>query len=181
MSPRVAQSRNKCPGWSAKNREPKSTDSNDQQPAPKCRHRSRQQRPRNLRTDRTPQGNQSLLIEEARNHPDSQYPTEGGGRRWSATGADGCIARVNIPAPALKSKIEDEGKLIPRIRQLAGAAFGRLFGPVLVYKPITKFRDEAFTLLPRSDARKLIALCESESAPRVSFETADHSVVATVG
>lgn len=121
----------------------------------------------------------AFLIEEARNHPNLQSPTEAGGRRWNAAGADGCIARGNFPAPALKSKIEAEGKLILKVRQFAGAVFGRLFVPVLVYKPITKFRDEAFNLLPKSDARKLIALCEAESAPRVSFETADHSVVTT--
>ena len=41
------------------------------------------------------------------------------------------------------------------------------------YRPIEKFREEAGTLLPKADANRLIKLCQSASAPRVSFETTE--------
>jgi hypothetical protein len=67
------------------------------------------------------------LVEAAREREDELTPTDGGGFRWTAEGKDGCIARVNFPAPSLKSKIEGEGKAIEKIKQLAGAVFSRLF------------------------------------------------------
>jgi hypothetical protein len=104
-------------------------------------------------------------------------PTDGGGLRWTAEGNDGCIARVNFPAPSLKSKIDGEGKLIEKIKQLAGAVFSRLFIPTITFKPVENFRDAARALLAKTEANKLIKLCQSESAPRVSFETAERSAV----
>ena len=41
------------------------------------------------------------LIREARLHTEEVMPTNDGGSRWTACGTDGCIARVNFPAPAL--------------------------------------------------------------------------------
>lgn len=119
------------------------------------------------------------LVEAAREREDELMPTEGGGLRWSAEGNDGCIARVNFPAPTLKSKIEGEGKAIEKIKQLAGAVFNRLFIPTISFKPVENFRDEAKTLLAKTDATKLIKLCQTESAPRVSFETAERSAAVT--
>ena len=49
------------------------------------------------------------LVEAAREQEDELTPTDGGGLRWTAEGQDGCVARVNFPAPSLKSKIEGEG------------------------------------------------------------------------
>ena len=37
------------------------------------------------------------LIHEAQRHKDDFTITENGGSRWTATGSDGCIARVNFP------------------------------------------------------------------------------------
>ncbi len=118
------------------------------------------------------------LVEAAREREDELVPTDGGGLRWTAGGNDGCIARVNFPAPSLKSKIEGEGKAIEKIKQLAGAVFSRLFVPTISFKPVENFREEARTLLAKSEATKLIKLCQTESAPRVSFETAERSAVA---
>jgi hypothetical protein len=117
------------------------------------------------------------LVEAAREREDELVPTDGGGLRWTAEGNDGCIARVNFPAPSLKSKIDGEGKPIEKIRQLAGAVFSRLFIPTITFKPVENFRDEARALLAKTEANKLIKLCQSESAPRVSFETAERSTV----
>lgn len=117
------------------------------------------------------------LVEAAREREDELIPTEGGGLRWTAEGNDGCIARVNFPAPSLKSKIEAEGKPIEKIKQLAGALFSRLFIPTISFKPVENFRDEARALLAKAEATRLIKLCQSESAPRVSFETAERSAV----
>ena len=104
-------------------------------------------------------------------------PTDGGSLRWTAEGNGGCIARVNFPAPSLKSKIEGEGKAIEKIKQLAGAVFCRLFIPTIRFKPVEDFRDEAKTLLAKAEANKLIKLCQTDSAPRVSFETTERNAV----
>ena len=116
------------------------------------------------------------LVEAAREHEDELVLTDGGGLRWTAEGHDGCIARVNFPAPSLKSKI-DEGKPIEKIKQLAGAVFSRLFIPTISFRPVENFREEAKALLAKAEANKLIKLCQTESAPRVSFETAERSAV----
>ena len=113
------------------------------------------------------------LVAEARSRESELAPTDGGGTRWTAEGNDGCIARVNFPAPSLKAKIDGEGKAIEKIKQLAGSVFSRLFIPAINYKPVESFRDEAAALLPKAEAKKLIKLCEGASAPRVSFETTD--------
>jgi hypothetical protein len=117
------------------------------------------------------------LVEAAREREDELVPTDGGGLRWTAEGHDGCIARVNFPAPSLKSKIDGEGKPIEKIKQLAGALFSRLFIPTISFKPVENFRDESRALLAKADASKLIKLCQTESAPRVSFETAERNTV----
>lgn len=119
----------------------------------------------------------ALLVETARERADEHTPTDGGGQRWTAEGSDGCIARVNFPAPTVKSKIEGEGKAIEKIKQLAGTAFTRLFIPTISYKPVENFREETKALLAKTEAGKLIKLCQTESAPRVSFETAERPAV----
>ena len=113
------------------------------------------------------------LIAEARSGEGELALTNGGGTRWTAEGIDGCIARVNFPAPTLKSKIDEEGKILEEIKNLAGGVFRRLFVPAISYRVVEKFREEAATLLSKSDANKLIKLCQSVSAPRVSFETSE--------
>ena len=82
-----------------------------------------------------------------------------------------------FPAPPLKSKIDGEGKPIEKVKQLAGAVFSRLFTPTISFKPVENFRDEARALLAKAEANKLIKLCQTESAPRVSFETTERSAV----
>lgn len=79
------------------------------------------------------------LVEAAREREDEIIPTDGGGLRWTAEGRDGCIARVNFPAPSLKSKIEGEGKAIKKVKQLAGTVFSRLFIPTITFKPVARF------------------------------------------
>ena len=118
------------------------------------------------------------LVEAAREREDELVPTDGGGLRWTAEGNDGCIARVNFPAPSLKSKIEGEGKAIEKIKQIADAVFNRLFIPTISFKPVENFREEAKTLIAKAESNKLIKLCQSESAPRVSFETTERGTIA---
>ena len=115
------------------------------------------------------------LIAEARSREGELASTDSGGRRWTAEGSDGCIVRVNFPAPTLKAKI-DEGKATEKIKKLAGQAFTSLFVPTISYRPIEKFREAATVLLPKTDANRLIKLCQSASAPRVSFETTEREV-----
>jgi hypothetical protein len=85
---------------------------------------------------------------------------------------------VNFPVPSLKAKIDGEGKAIEKIKKLAGAVFSKLFIPTISFKPVANFRDEATAMLAKADATKLIILCQSDTTPRVSFETADRTAVA---
>jgi hypothetical protein len=117
------------------------------------------------------------LVAEARNRESELASTDGGGRRWTAEGSDGCIARVTFPAATLKAKIDEQGKMFEKIKGLAGDVFNRLFVPTISYRPIEKFREEAVALLPKADANRLIKLCQSASAPRVSFETTEREAV----
>ena len=113
------------------------------------------------------------LVAEARSREGELASTDGGGMRWTAEGGDGCIVRVNFPAPALKAKVDEEGKVIERIKELARGVFTRLFVTTISYRPVEKFRGEAAALLPKAEANRLITLCQSASAPRVSFETTE--------
>ncbi len=113
------------------------------------------------------------LVREARHHENDFMPTNNGGSRWTATGTDGCIARVNFPAPALLSHIDTEDETFDKILALAGESLDGLFDSVHYLKPVADFRDEAAAALPRRAAAQLIELCRVECSPRVSFETAE--------
>jgi hypothetical protein len=113
------------------------------------------------------------LIREARRHKEDFTITDGGGSRWTACGTDGCIARVNFPAPALLSHIDTEDETFDKIIAIAGESLDELFDSRHYLKPIADFRDEVATALPRRAATQLIELCQVECSPRVSFETAE--------
>jgi hypothetical protein len=112
------------------------------------------------------------LIREARRHEHEFTQTDNGGSRWSVTGNNGCIARVNFPAPALVPLIESESDTFDHILGLAGESLDRLFASVYLLRPVPGFRGEVRATLPAVEADKLIALCQTTSSPRVSFETA---------
>ncbi len=57
----------------------------------------------------------------------------------------------------------------PRDRR---GALDRLFASVYYLRPVADFRNEAAVALPKAEAAKLIALCQTNSSPRMSFETA---------
>jgi hypothetical protein len=116
----------------------------------------------------------ATLVTEAQSRIDEAAGTEGGGKAITFQGLNGDVARVNIPGPALKSKIDSEGKAVEKIKTAAGKHFESLFVPSVVYVPIESFRAEAATLLG-SAAPRLIKLCETESRPRVCFETKETS------
>ena len=116
------------------------------------------------------------LVAEARSCESELASTNGGGRRWTAEGSDGCIARVTFPAPTLKAKIDEQGKMFEKIKGLAGGVLNRLFVPTISYRPIEKFREEAVALLPKAAANRLISRCQSATAPRVSFETTEREI-----
>jgi len=113
------------------------------------------------------------LIREARRHKEDFMITDGGGSRWTACGTDGCIARVNFPAPALLSHIDTEDETFDKIIAIAGESLDELFDSRHYLKPIADFRDEVAAALPRRTAAQLIELCQVECSPRVSFETAE--------
>ena len=60
------------------------------------------------------------LVGEARLHENDFTPTNSGGSRWTATGTDGCIARVNFPAPALLPLVNSESETFDGVLALAG-------------------------------------------------------------
>jgi hypothetical protein len=108
----------------------------------------------------------------ARSRAEELEKTESSGRPWTAKGSDGSVARVNFPAPALASEIEAQSDKVKEAQTLAGEAFRRLFAPVKIYQLRDDFRTLAAALLAPRKAEALIALCETESSPRVSFEAA---------
>ena len=113
------------------------------------------------------------LIHEARLHPKHFTLTNGGGSRWTASGTGGCIARVNFPAPALLALIDSESDTFDDVLALAGECMDQLFESAYYLRPIANFREEAARALDGREADKLIDLCQTTSAPRVSFETAE--------
>ena len=113
------------------------------------------------------------LIREAQHHKEDFTVTENGGSRWTATGTDGCIARVNFPAPALLSHINTDDETFDKILAVAGESLDELFESLHYLKPVADFRDEVAAALPRRAAAQLIELCQVECSPRVSFETAE--------
>jgi len=114
------------------------------------------------------------LIREGELREDERTPTEGGGSSWTGAGADGCVARVTVPAPKLVSTISAESAKIAKLRELAGKWYDSLFEQKPAYKPIFMFRDAVRdALIPLANKGKIIKLCESQSAPSVSFETKD--------
>lgn len=115
----------------------------------------------------------SDLIREAQRHKEDFTITDGGGSRWTACGTDGCIARVNFPAPALMSHIDPEDETFDKILAVAGESLDELFDSRHYLKPVADFRDEVVAALPRRAATQLIELCQVECSPRVSFETAE--------
>jgi hypothetical protein len=115
----------------------------------------------------------SDLVREARLHENDFTPTNNGGSRWTATGTDGCIARVNFPAPALMPLINSDSETFDQVLTLAGECVDRLFESVYYLRPVAEFREEVSQALPKRDARQLIELCETKCAPRVSFETSE--------
>jgi predicted flap endonuclease-1-like 5' DNA nuclease len=111
------------------------------------------------------------LIAEAVRRAPEHVATEGGGASWTAEGECGCVARVTFGAPTLKDKISGVGKTIEKVMQAAGNHFPRLFQQVPAWKPVADFRWAANDLLGARDAKRLVKLVTSETAPRVSFET----------
>ena len=130
-----------------------------------------------IRTDRL-KTLKADLVREARQHEHEFTPTDKGGTRWTATGNNGCIARVNFPALALVSHIDSESETFNEILGLTGESLDRLFASVYYLRPVPEFRDEAIAALPKDEASKLIELCQTTCSPRVSFETAPTTVVA---
>jgi hypothetical protein len=85
-------------------------------------------------------------------------------------GVNGDVARISLPGPSLKARMDDGGRAFAKIKTIAGRFFPALFVPSVVYTPVARFRSEAGLLLGRN-ASRLIRLCESDSHPRVCFET----------
>lgn len=109
------------------------------------------------------------LVLEARSRVDEATPTDGGGTSIVFEGT-GAICRVTTTGRALKSEVRGEGKDIEKVRAATKGFFSRLFEPVLVYRPVDRFREQARELLGK-DAAKLIKLCENGGKTTVSFET----------
>jgi hypothetical protein len=114
----------------------------------------------------------AALVVQAVLSSDAQVPTDSGGRRWVAEGSDGSIARVSFPVPGVIGEIEPETPLMRQIQAIAGDKFRQLFEPVKKFKPVDDFRVQVAVLLPAKEARTMTAICVSEGATRVSFETA---------
>ena len=117
----------------------------------------------------------TLLTAEAEGREEEATPTDGGGVSLVFDGADGCIARVTTSGRKLKSSIKGEGRDIEKVRAAAGRFFEKLFAPVLSYRPVDSFRDEAPQLLGTTEGRKLVKLCETAGTTSVSFEVKENA------
>ncbi len=124
-------------------------------------------------------GLKAILIEEAEQHPEAQVATDRGGKRWTAEGSDGCIARVSFPAQGLVPEIGAKSNQAQECQAIAGEEFRKLFTTVKSYQLVDDFRAQAKALLPATKAAALLALLATEGAPRVSFETAKRAELAT--
>lgn len=111
----------------------------------------------------------AALTAEAESRADEHTPTVGGGSAIAFTG-DAGVARITFPGQRLKEKIDGEGKTIEKVKAACGGHFVHLFTPAITYRLVPEFRERAALLLGK-DAAKLVKLCQTESSPRVSFET----------
>lgn len=113
------------------------------------------------------------LISEASGRPDEHAPTEGGGASVTFPGSDGCVAVVTFPADRPKSEIDPAAKSGKKLIERLGRHAARLLESVQFYRPAKDFRDAVHDLWPMRDAERIIAAFETDSTPRVSFETAE--------
>lgn len=72
----------------------------------------------------------SALVEEAGLHSGEHIATESGGKRWTAEGRVGSVARVSLPAATLVSELDAKRELAEQCKAIAGAVFRTLFTPV---------------------------------------------------
>lgn len=113
----------------------------------------------------------ALLVAEAQSREDEQISVDGAGTKWVGAGGDGSLCRVVFPGRKLKSTVDPESKPGQKILELAGREKATLFVPSVVYRLADNFREEAEARLGKGPGGKLIRACESESSPRVEFET----------
>lgn len=110
----------------------------------------------------------AVLIHEGATRKKEHVATGNGGRAWRFEGESGSLCNVVFPAPTIRSALT--GEAVADARKLAGRAAPSLFIAFESLKPVADFRAAAAAALGKKAAR-LIAACEMESAPRVSFET----------
>jgi len=109
------------------------------------------------------------LIAEA-NHRDGDWEDAGAGKRWTAAGSDGSIARVNFPGASI-SKFEKGTPVEASALELVGDYWRKLFEPKVTFHPVKSFRELLPALAGKATANKVLKLLETPNAPRVSFET----------
>lgn len=117
------------------------------------------------------------LKAEAKTRTDEQTKTEGGGWSWTFASADGAaIIRVTQEGKKLKGRIDDE-VAVGALKKIAGGIFDRLFTPVLVYKPVASFREEAKALLG-AKAAAFVKLVSGKGSTKVAYETREKAEAA---
>jgi hypothetical protein len=114
----------------------------------------------------------------ARDRETERVGTDGGGWSWTAPGRDGCIARVIMPGRKLRATFDPEVKAHARVLAKFGDAVKRCFIRRTVLAPLDDFRARVETEFPPAVADKLITACETESTPRVEFETTERGTAA---
>jgi len=112
----------------------------------------------------------ATLATEAELRADEAVATEGDGTSVTFEGNDGCIARVTVAGPTLKSSIKDDGKDTAKIKTACKGYFARLFEQTLTFRPVPNFREQAEDTLGK-DAKALIKLVTNPGKTTVSFET----------
>lgn len=71
-------------------------------------------------------------------------------RRWTVSDTNGCIARVNFPAPALLALIDSESEKFGHILTVAGERMDQLFESVHYLRPIAGLPRGSFSVVGRT-------------------------------
>lgn len=107
-----------------------------------------------------------LLDEAAKREAEHVAGKTGHGSNWSFTAPSGARVTITYPGKGLASQDEESGA---EIKTLAGPAFAKLFERRVSFAPVKAFREVLAALLPKPKAAKVLALVETDSAPKVAF------------
>lgn len=106
------------------------------------------------------------LLNEATRRPDEHQSGKTGGTNWNFVTDEGARVTVTFPTAGIACL---QGEEDAALREITGAAFGKLFEKRVTFSPVKSFREILSAVLPKPKAKKVLALVESPSTPKVAF------------